>query len=73
MKELCVYECSSSLMSAVLKSSKKTLKRVELHDVELEQTEEVQELLESLISCEILEELHLRNIYIYTQEFRFVT
>ena len=60
-------------MSAVLKSTKKTLTKVEVQNVVLKQEKEVQELLESLISCEVLEELHLENVFIPEYNFRFVT
>lgn len=73
INELCIGYCSASLVLDVLRGARKTLAKIEIHEVELRQEEEAQELLEDLISCEILEELHIKNVSIPKFDFRFVT
>ena len=70
--ELKVDHCSFSLISVLLRITK-TLKKVEIRSVALEQTE-VKELLEALSSCEVLEVLLLSHIDIPPEYvFSFIT
>ena len=59
-------------MSFLLRRMKKTVTNVGIQRVTLKQTEEVTELLEALSSCEVLEVLYFKSVYIPQYDFRFV-